>query len=93
MSTFIFALVFKFVLETVRAVHRDKREAKAEPLCAGCLHAHVQYGAKAKRAISCAYSGRVRPIRLEVLYCTDYQTREQPPRRAIGFVREIAPAK
>jgi hypothetical protein len=53
----------------------------------------VQYGANARRAISCTYGGGVRPMKLDVLYCTDYQDRNLPTRtRVIGFVREIAPA-
>jgi hypothetical protein len=46
-----------------------------------------------KRAISCTYGGAARPMKLDVLYCTDYQSRNRPVRpRAIGFVREVAPA-
>jgi len=93
MPVFIFAMFFKLVLETVRDLRRNKREAKPEPLCAGCFHAHVQYGANARRAISCAYTGRVRPMKLDVLYCTDYQARNLPARRMIGFAHRTAPAE
>ena len=87
-------MLFKVVFEAVR-VFRDKaREVKPEPLCTGCLHAHVQYGANARRAISCAYGGALRPMKLDVLYCTDYQTRNLPVHpRVIGFVRESFPAE
>jgi len=62
--------------------------------CVGCLRAHVQYAANARRAISCAYGGAVRPMKLDVLYCTDYQTRNASARsRVVGFVREIVPAE
>ena len=89
--TFVF---FKVVFEAVR-VFRDKaREVKPEPLCTGCLHAHVQYGANGRRAISCAYGGALRPMKLDVLYCTDYQERNFPVHpRMIGFVSQIAPAE
>ena len=70
-----------------------KREAKAVPLCVGCFHAHLQHGANAKRVISYTYDGAARPIKLDVLYRNDYQTRNPTLRpRAIGFVREIVPA-
>ena len=93
MPLFIF-MFFKVVFETVR-VFRDKaREVKPEPLCTGCLNAHVQYSANGRRAISCAYGGALRPMKLDVLYCTDYQARNLPVHpRAIGFVREIFPAE
>jgi hypothetical protein len=53
----------------------------------------MQYGANARRAISCTFGGAVRPVKLDVLYCTDYQPRNRPVRsRPIGFVREIAAA-
>jgi hypothetical protein len=93
MPFFVFVL-FKVFVEAVRAFRAKARETKPEPLCAGCFHAHVQYAANARRAISCTYGGGVRPMRLDVLYCTDYQTRDLPARpRVIGFVREIAPAE
>jgi hypothetical protein len=94
MPMFIFALLFNFVLETIRVLRRNQRKAKPEPLCASCLHAHMQYGTNARRAISCAYAGTVRPMKLDVLYCTDYQARNLPARvRVIGFVHEIARAE
>jgi hypothetical protein len=93
MPLFIFAMLLKAVVECVRAFVRKPREAKPAPLCADCVFAHVQYGANARRAISCTYGGGVRPMKLDVLYCTDYQHRNLPTRtRVIGFVREIAPA-
>jgi hypothetical protein len=91
MPLFVFALVFNFVAHLARSVRRDSRKAKPESLCAECFHAHVQYGANARRSISCAYGGVVRPVKLDVLYCTDYQSRVQPAPRAIGFVYQIAP--
>lgn len=93
MPLFIFAMLLKAVVEGIRACVRKPREAKPAPLCADCAFAHVQYGANARRAISCTYGGGVRPMKLDVLYCTDYQDRNLPTRtRVIGFVREIAPA-
>jgi hypothetical protein len=71
----------------------DSRTAcyKAKPICADCFYAHVQYGANARRAISCTYGGFVRPMKLDVLYWTDYRARSMPLRNgAIGYVRKIA---
>ena len=94
MPLIIFVVLFKVVFEAIRVVREKAGEARAEPLCVGCLHAHVQYAASARRAISCCYGGAVRPMKLDVLYCTDYQARNLPARpRIVGFVREIARAE
>jgi len=90
----VFYLLCKFLYEGVRGFLRKAREVKPAPLCADCIHAHVQYCANAQRALSCTYGGRVRPIKLDVLYCTDYLARNVPaPPRVVGFVREIVPAE
>jgi hypothetical protein len=92
MPFFFCVLFFKGVIEGVFAGMRKAREAKPQPLCADCFFAHVQYGTSGRRAISCTYGGAVRPMKLDVLYCTDYRARNLPLRaRAVGFVREIAP--
>ncbi len=83
-------LFVKLVVEVVRAATRRTRDTKPLPLCADCVFAHVQYGANGRRAISCTYGGTVRPVTLDVLYCTDYRDRNATPRRArVGFVLEI----
>jgi hypothetical protein len=92
MPLFIFAVVIKFAAGLVRA--RRVRRAESKSLCADCSYAHVQYGANGRRAISCTYGGAVRPMKLDVLYCTDYLSRNLPSRaRLIGFVHRIAPAE
>jgi hypothetical protein len=91
-----FALIMflKAIYETVRIFRKKNHAANPDPLCVSCLHAHVQYAANARRAISCAYGGAVRPMKLDVLYCTDYQTRNVSARcRVVGFVPEIIPAE
>jgi hypothetical protein len=93
MPLFVLVMLFKGIWEVIR-VRRERDAAKPEPLCVGCLNAHVQYGANARRAISCTYGGTVRRVNLDVLYCTDYETRNAPVRsRTVGFVREIVPAE
>jgi hypothetical protein len=90
----IFALIMSFVIEFARALVRKAREVKPQPLCVDCLHAHVQYAANGRRAISCGYGGAVRAMKLDVLYCTGYCPRNAPTHvGVIGFVREIAPAE
>ncbi|HEY4054406.1 MAG TPA: hypothetical protein VGL74_11710 [Terriglobales bacterium] len=94
MPLFILAMFFRAVVEAVRQRRAATRKVKSESLCADCYFAHVQYAANTRRAISCTYGGAVRPIRLDVLYCTDYRNRNLPVRAGvIGFVREIAPAE
>ena len=87
-------LIFKIVLEIIRAVVRRAGEAKPASLCAECLFAHIQYGATGRRAISCTFGGMVRPMKLDVPYCTDYRDRNIPQRAsAIGFARKTATAE
>jgi hypothetical protein len=98
MMELIFAMVVALAWQTVRAgvgaCIRKMRAPKPVPLCGDCLHAHVQYAANGQRAISCTFGGAVRPMKLDVLYCTDYRKRDLPVRAsAIGFVREIAPVE
>jgi len=94
MPCFVLVMFLKAIYEAARIARKKNHAAKPEPLCVGCLHAHVQYAANARRAISCAYGGAVRPMKLDVLYCTDYQTRNVPARcRVVGFVPEIVPAE
>lgn len=94
MAEFIFVMLIGFIVASVRAIFRKRREPKQKPLCADCFHAHVQYTAKPQRVISCTFGGVVRPMKLDVLYCTDYHARNAASRAGmIGFVREIAPAE
>jgi hypothetical protein len=98
MMELIFAMVVALAWQTVRAglgaSIRKMRAPKSVPLCGDCLHSHVQYAANGQRAISCTFGGAVRPMKLDVLYCTDYRNRNLPVRAsAIGFVREIAPVE
>jgi hypothetical protein len=79
-------LFVKIVVEAIRAFVSKERAVKPQPLCVDCSYAHVQYGASGKRAISCTYGGMVRPVTLDVLYCTDYRNRNVQIRPVrIGF--------
>ena len=88
----IVAFIFSLVSQVVRVLVRKAREAKPYSHCIDCRNAHVQYAANGRRETSCGYGGTMRPVKLDVLYCTDYSARNRPvPARAVGFVREIAP--
>ena len=94
MPWFIFVMLLKVAFEAIRAGIAKARKAKPAPLCADCFFAHVQYAANARRSISCTFGGVVRPMKLDVLYCTDYRVRDLPLRAGvIGFVHEIAPVE
>jgi hypothetical protein len=90
----LFVFIVGFISQIARMFVRKMREVKPAPLCSACFHAHVQHGANQRREIFCTYGGVVRPMKLDVLYCTDYRERNLPVRAgSIGFVREIAPAE
>ncbi len=84
----VIALV-NLVSAMIRARGRKAKQSKPKSLCVDCSFAHIQYGATARRATSCTYNGGVRPVSLDVLYCTDYRVRETTveTRTPIGFVR------
>lgn len=93
MSTIIFIVLVRLVVAAMSAIVKRSRAPKAKPLCTECVFAHVQYGACGRRVISCTFGGGVRALKIDVLYCNDYQSRNAPARPAIGFVRSIAPAE
>jgi len=70
---------------------RQARANKPRPLCSDCAHAHMQDAPNGRYAIACTFAGSVRPVLLNVVYCTDYRDRTAPPRLvSIGFVHDIA---
>jgi hypothetical protein len=94
MSLFLIAILIRIMVEAARVFREKKEKTKSEPRCVSCVHSHVQYAANARRAIFCAYGGSVRPMKLDVLYCTDYANRYRTAAaRSIGFLSEIAPAE
>ena len=92
-SAVLLALIWQTIRECIRAGIRKMRAPKPQPICADCFYAHVQYTVNARHVISCTYSGALRPMKLDVLYCTDYRTRNMPRPAVVGFVREIAPTE
>jgi hypothetical protein len=88
-------VVWLLVAAVIRAIRsaRAQREVPAQSLCVDCASAHVQYGVNGKRATSCTFGGGVRPVAMDVLYCTDYCNRNAPRRVVtIGFAPESTPA-
>ena len=84
MPALVFVLLFKMVFEAVRVFQQHAKLPVL--LCADCFSAHVQYTANARCEISCTYGGAMRPMKLDVLYCTDYRARHLPLRAGvIGF--------
>ena len=59
-ACFVFLFV-RLVVEAIRAIVYKAPTVKPKPLCVECSYAHVQYGAKGQRAVSCTYGGMVRP--------------------------------
>lgn len=93
MSTIIFIVLVRLLVAAIDGIAKRSRAPKPKPLCTECIFAHVQYSASGRRVISCTFGGGVRPLKIDVLYCNDYCSRNVPPRTAIGFVRSIAPAE
>jgi hypothetical protein len=91
--TVLFVILFRLILSGVTQFLTRKRVQKPKPLCTECSFAHIQFGACGRRAVSCTFGGVVRPMKLDVLYCTDYRPRIAPARPAIGFVCDVASAK
>ena len=89
MPALLLVLVVRLVEVVVKRL-RQARVPKPRPLCTDCSHAHVQYAVNGRRAIACTYAGAVRPVLLDVLYCTDYRDRNAAPRLvSIGFAQEV----
>jgi hypothetical protein len=91
------ALLLVLVVRLVEAVCKQWRQARApkpRSLCTDCSHAHVQYAVNGRRAIAYTFAGGIRPVLLDVVYCTDYRDRNAAPRLvSIGFAHEVADAE
>ena len=73
---------------------RARRVPKPRGLCAGCAFVHMQYGVNGRNAVFCTFNGVVRPVQIDVMYCTDYRDRNALPRLVrVGFVPEFACAE
>ena len=94
MPLFLIAMLIRIMVAVVQSRQKENQKPNSEPRCVTCTNAHVQYAANARRAISCTFGGSVRPMKLDVFYCTDYEDRyKSSSPRSIGFVCEIAAAE
>ena len=77
------------VVLVVRFAVRNRKRVKPAPLCIDCASAHVQWGTKAERDLHCSFGNFLRPIRVNVLHCTDFRMRcgSARARSKIGFVQ------
>lgn len=90
----IYLVLISVLIRLIRDAVRNGRTPKPEPLCTGCAFAHMQHAANGKRAISCTFGGVVRPMALDVIYCTDYRDRYAPVRLvAVGFAPAVQEAE
>jgi len=86
MPLLLYIVLINVLVRIVASAVRKTREPKPQPLCAGCTFAHIQYAATGKIETFCTYGGVVRPMTLDVVYCTDYRDRNAPVRIVtVGF--------
>jgi hypothetical protein len=89
MPLFFYVVLLNILVRIGAGAVRKAREPKPAPLCAECSFVHLQLAVGGKRAISCTFGGGLRPITLNVMYCTDFRNRAEPRRLVvIGFTRE-----
>ena len=67
---------------------RELRVQKPQPICAECSFAHVQHAVGGAKRIFCTFNGGVRPVEINVMYCTDFRDRSVPARSTVivGFI-------
>jgi hypothetical protein len=87
MLAILLVILIRGIAAGITSWRHRVRTARPKPLCTECAFAHIQFGVCGRRSVSCTFGGGVRPIGLDVLYCTDYRPRVAPSRPAIGFVR------
>jgi hypothetical protein len=90
-------IVFMIALGIVRGAVRAFRRLPARRprgMCVGCRFVHMQYGATGRNAVFCTFGGGVRPVQIDVLYCTDYCSRSVGVRLVrIGFAPAVRGAE
>jgi len=78
--------ISNFIVQMLRTL-RTMRSNKPKSMCVDCTFAHIQYAVNGRCATSCTFNGGVRPVALDVLYCTDYRARNAVVViRPIGFL-------
>lgn len=81
------------LIQMVRVLVKEREAAAAEktkPLCHDCTSAHLQVDGKGRTTVFCTFGGGVRPVKAEVVFCTDFRNRYVPVRPVpVGFVPAI----
>lgn len=92
MPALFLVLIVRVIVEIANAA-RTRKANKPRPLCTDCTYAHVQDAVNGRRTIACTFAGTLRPVQIDVMYCTDYHDRTAVPRLvAIGFARQVSDA-
>jgi hypothetical protein len=78
MHVFVLAILMALVRGLTAALKQRPRQKPSRPLCAECASVHMQFGATGRNEVFCTFGGGVRPVKLDVLYCTDYRDRNVP---------------
>ncbi len=90
MTFAVVSLILWGVLRGMVRALRRLRMPRPRGLCARCRFVHMQYGATGSNAVFCTFGGVVRPVQIDVLYCTDYRDRRAKERLVrIGFVPTV----
>jgi hypothetical protein len=93
MSEIVFCGIMLGIVRGVVRAFRRVRARRPRGLCAGCRFVHMQYGATGRNAVFCTFGGVVRPVQIDVLYCTDYGDRTAGGRVVrIGFAPGVRDA-
>jgi hypothetical protein len=83
-------IFYWIVIGVVRAFRHLRRTQRSRGLCTNCRYVHMQYTSTGRNAVFCTFGSMVRPVQIDVLYCTDYLDRNLAPRRVgIGFAPEV----
>ena len=90
----IFLVFVIGILRGLAARLKRPRKQARRTLCTDCVFVHMQYGATGRNAVFCTFGDGVRPVKLDVLYCTDYEDRNAIPRLVqVGFAPEVCKIK
>ncbi|HEY7098104.1 MAG TPA: hypothetical protein VH437_15365 [Terriglobales bacterium] len=84
------AVLYVILFALIRTVRR-MQTSKTRGLCSQCSFVHMQYGMRGHNAVFCTFGAVVRPVQIDVMYCTDYVDRGTPSRLVqIGFTTQPA---
>jgi hypothetical protein len=88
-------IVVGLAISIVRALRERTRTPRPQPLCEQCGFVHMQYASNGRAEIFCTFGGGVRPVKVDVMYCTDFSQRSVtlPRRPPVGFVLPILEAE